>query len=668
MADDEQYLLEDLEDEGEEVDYDELTLDDDFLDEDLEDGEEPAEDAKTGEELNFDEPPPEFEEATLEGGTAGISEVAHAATEAEEPAQETDLVQSTETAVDANKQDSAAGRRIPVAAPTVGKGSSAPGESAAPASSSAPAKPKKPETRGATAPQRGRAGPRSGRGQHGRGAQGRGPQGGGHIPQPLSRGPTPPPGPNGMNMPRPGPGMPGLPMPPGMMLPGPMMGTRPMQMMPRPMPMAAGQPRPPPGRGPAPSFHSPDRQRGRHVPIPAPQPPPPREPIHFPQMGMQGGTDRSGAPAVLPMPPMAHLMSQGSRLPHPQPPPPGPLGNRQDQRGHVAGHLMPNGIAVQPPQPANNMRGTANNFNLALGMDANSSVRNPQRNGTLGGRPGAGAVNVPQRLQGRLEEPAPLAGLLRPRDMAEELRQKEERQEAERAKARAKEAEEKKKAEALKAKKLEMAKLQIALQQAENRKNQLLRAAAERTQKQRELEDFEAMKLRVLQLEKMVAAAASTAPSKAPTGPVSVPIVSAPAAASEPPQKSAEMGDPHLHVNFDDDETEEEPSPQQPPAVPLAMRLQRASVTNKDVKVTPASHSRAIRSIVRPVESEKPAKEKRRRRSPVAMETEAEEAAPVEGYTDLREFLSRKKRTREGVAEDSRQTKAAVGHRRSDNR
>lgn len=28
---DEQYLLEDLEDEGEEVDYDELTLDDDFL-------------------------------------------------------------------------------------------------------------------------------------------------------------------------------------------------------------------------------------------------------------------------------------------------------------------------------------------------------------------------------------------------------------------------------------------------------------------------------------------------------------------------------------------------------------------------------------------------------------------------------------------------------------
>lgn len=70
----------------------------------------------------------------------------------------------------------------------------------------------------------------------------------------------------------------------------------------------------------------------------------------------------------------------------------------------------------------------------------------------------------------------------------------------------------------LKAKKLEMAKLQIALQQAENRKNQLLRAAAERSQKQRELEDFEAMKLRVLQLEKMVAAA-SAAPSKPPEVP-----------------------------------------------------------------------------------------------------------------------------------------------------
>ncbi len=76
-----------------------------------------------------------------------------------------------------------------------------------------------------------------------------------------------------------------------------------------------------------------------------------------------------------------------------------------------------------------------------------SAHRNPQRNGALGGRPGAGGVIVPQRLQGRLEEPAPLPGLLRPRDMAEELRQKEERQEAERARAKAKEAEEKKKAE-----------------------------------------------------------------------------------------------------------------------------------------------------------------------------------------------------------------------------
>lgn len=64
-------------------------------------------------------------------------------------------------------------------------------------------------------------------------------------------------------------------------------------------------------------------------------------------------------------------------------------------------------------------------------------------------------------------------------------------------------------------------------------------------------------------------------------GPVSVPSASAPAAASEPPQKISEMGDPGLQVNFDDDETEEEPSPQGPPAMPLAMRLQRAPVTSK---------------------------------------------------------------------------------------
>ena len=62
---------------------------------------------------------------------------------------------------------------------------------------------------------------------------------------------------------------------------------------------------------------------------------------------------------------------------------------------------------------------------------------------------------------------------------------------------------------------------------------------------------------------------------------MSVPSGSAPAAASEPPQKSAEMGDPGLQVDFDDDETEEEPSPQGPPAIPLAMRLQRAPATNK---------------------------------------------------------------------------------------
>jgi len=53
---------------------------------------------------------------------------------------------------------------------------------------------------------------------------------------------------------------------------------------------------------------------------------------------------------------------------------------------------------------------------------------------------------VPQRLQGRLET-APLPGLLLPRDLAEEQRQREERQEAERAAAKARQAAEKKKAE-----------------------------------------------------------------------------------------------------------------------------------------------------------------------------------------------------------------------------
>lgn len=73
----------------------------------------------------------------------------------------------------------------------------------------------------------------------------------------------------------------------------------------------------------------------------------------------------------------------------------------------------------------------------------------------------------------------------------------------------------------LKAKRLEMAKLQIQLQQAENRKNQALFAgvvaADERARKQREAEEFEAMKLRVMQLEKLVAAAApASAPASAP--------------------------------------------------------------------------------------------------------------------------------------------------------
>ena len=72
----------------------------------------------------------------------------------------------------------------------------------------------------------------------------------------------------------------------------------------------------------------------------------------------------------------------------------------------------------------------------------------------------------------------------------------------------------------LKAKRLEMAKLQIALQRAENVRNQQLLAgvvaADERLRKQREAEEFEAMKARVMQLEKLVAAAAAP--------PASVPV------------------------------------------------------------------------------------------------------------------------------------------------
>lgn len=52
---------------------------------------------------------------------------------------------------------------------------------------------------------------------------------------------------------------------------------------------------------------------------------------------------------------------------------------------------------------------------------------------------------MPERLQGRLQT-GPLPGLLLPRDLAEEQRQREERQEAERAAAKAREALEKKKA------------------------------------------------------------------------------------------------------------------------------------------------------------------------------------------------------------------------------
>lgn len=75
----------------------------------------------------------------------------------------------------------------------------------------------------------------------------------------------------------------------------------------------------------------------------------------------------------------------------------------------------------------------------------------------------------------------------------------------------------------LKAKKLEMARLQIKLQQMENRKNMLLLAAEERARKQREAAEFEAMKLRVMQLEQMVAASTAAA-AGAPGTQVLIPL------------------------------------------------------------------------------------------------------------------------------------------------
>ncbi len=74
----------------------------------------------------------------------------------------------------------------------------------------------------------------------------------------------------------------------------------------------------------------------------------------------------------------------------------------------------------------------------------------------------------------------------------------------------------------LKAKKLQMAALKIKLQQAENRRTVLLLAAQERARKEAEAAEFEAMKQRVLQLEKMVAASAAAVAGAtiAPVGPL----------------------------------------------------------------------------------------------------------------------------------------------------
>lgn len=58
-----------------------------------------------------------------------------------------------------------------------------------------------------------------------------------------------------------------------------------------------------------------------------------------------------------------------------------------------------------------------------------------------------------------------------------------------------------------------MAELRIKLQQAENRKTRLLQEKAERERKAREAQEFEAMKQRVLHLEKLVAENAAVNPA-----------------------------------------------------------------------------------------------------------------------------------------------------------
>ncbi len=65
----------------------------------------------------------------------------------------------------------------------------------------------------------------------------------------------------------------------------------------------------------------------------------------------------------------------------------------------------------------------------------------------------------------------------------------------------------------LKAKKAEMARLRIQLQQAENRNIKLAQEAAERERKRKESAEFEVMKQKVLQLERLVAENAAINPS-----------------------------------------------------------------------------------------------------------------------------------------------------------
>ncbi|CAK0770289.1 hypothetical protein CVIRNUC_003752 [Coccomyxa viridis] len=529
---------------------------------------------------------------------------------------------------------------------------------------------------------RGRAGP----GRGGRSAErpgdrsGRGRENGSqHFPP--SRHGTPPLS-GGMQMP--GAGMAGLPMPPAMMMPGPRQGpVRPMggpACMPRPS-MQPGMPHPPHAPPPRPMHQGMDR--GQQPPPPQSQRP--REPIRWPPaMDKQHGQRMDGLhqrqldahmvalrqPHMERQPEARMMQNSGPALPFP----PG-MGDLMKQRLCMS----PGAGMHAPSQPRMQLNGkppSKEGLQMALGMDAVPVMRQRlppgQLNPSLQDRLNAplGALNAARRPNGMGGLAPAQAALMRAGESAEELRMKEERQEQERAAQRKKETEAKRKAEELKAKKAEMARLRIQLQQAENRNIALQRAAAEREQQRRESEDFEAMKLRVLQLERLVADKAVADPAAAQEASAALPAAKAAAAKAAaavapsvaPAPAPAQAHDASLQVDFEPEEHEEAPpQPKQSrPAQPLPKTGQPLSST----QWRPKAKLEELREAREPLErvseaakvplsikerlSGRPGKADEQRRQ------HSEEQAETRAVADLRELLSKKKRLRESDTDEGR--------------